>query len=79
VLRCQGHKGLRLLIESYPPSVKVYPQVERDQIFSIIIIIIIIILEKIIYLFSSLECEKKENFKKNLRKKNEEIPFSLTK
>jgi hypothetical protein len=34
VLHCQGHKGLCLLIESYPPSVKVYPQVEREIKFS---------------------------------------------
>jgi hypothetical protein len=48
VLHCRGHKGLRLLIESYPPSVKVYPQVERHQIFFITIIIIINIINIII-------------------------------
>jgi hypothetical protein len=76
VLHCRGHKGLRLLIESYPTSVKVYPQVEKIK-FSPLLLKLLLLFWHNQYIFSSLKCEKKIKKKFFLRKKrkDEEIPF----
>lgn len=59
VLHCRGHKGLRLLIESYPPSVKVYPQVEKIK-FSPLLLKLLLLFWHNQYIFSSLKCGKKK-------------------